>query len=247
MRHLGYRATVGITFGEQLDLSKNRPAGFDYLRMFLALLIIFWHTIIICYGIGAETPFWSGWPRPLVFFIVPSFFALSGFLVAGSLLRNSIQAFLTLRAIRIYPALFCEVIISALIIGPALSPFSYPEYVGSDLFFTYLLNCVGYIHYELPRLFLHNPAGRFVNLQLWTIPYELECYVTITVLAIIGVARRPIFLLFGVCVIRDLYGARPNRPADQFSSARTAASALVPLRLLLYLWRNKIPGGILLF
>jgi peptidoglycan/LPS O-acetylase OafA/YrhL len=179
------------TIQNQLDFVQNRPSGFDYLRLILAISVIAVHSVMVCSG---QFPFWTGPLRPPVCFILPSFFALSGFLVTGSLERNTIPAFLTLRALRIFPALAVEVLISALIIGPLLTTVTWPEYFSSEKFFRYFLNIVGRIHYELPGVFGDIPISNFVNVQLWTVPYELECYIAITILALLGIARRPIWL-----------------------------------------------------
>lgn len=180
---------------DQIERTRGRPAGFDYLRIGLAVAIIAWHTVITCYGPDAQTAFRVGPFRPLIAVIVPSFFALSGFLVAGSLLRNDIFEFLTLRAMRIMPALFCEVVISALLIGPAVTSLPLAEYFSAPEFRSYFWNILGHIHYELPGVFQTVPAGSYVNLQLWTVPFELKCYLVITALAIGGMIARPRWLM----------------------------------------------------
>jgi peptidoglycan/LPS O-acetylase OafA/YrhL len=179
------------TIQNQLDFVQNRSSGFDYLRLILAISVIAVHSVMVCSG---QFPFWTGPLRPLVCFILPSFFALSGFLVTGSLERNTIPAFLTLRALRIFPALAVEVLISALIIGPLLTTVTWLEYFSSEKFFRYFLNIVGRIHYELPGVFGDVPIANFVNVQLWTVPYELISYIAITILALLSISRRPIWL-----------------------------------------------------
>jgi peptidoglycan/LPS O-acetylase OafA/YrhL len=178
----------------RLDAAQNRPRGFDYLRLALALAVIAWHGVLVSYGRDAETPFWTGPLRPLIYFIVPGFFALSGFLVAGSLERNPIPQFLALRGIRIFPALAGETLISALIIGPLVTTLPLKQYFADQGFFRYFLNIIGIIHYSLPGVFADLPAPKLVNLQLWTVPYELDCYIAITILALCGIATRPLRL-----------------------------------------------------
>jgi peptidoglycan/LPS O-acetylase OafA/YrhL len=179
------------TIGSKLDDCGGRPSGFDYLRIGLSVAVIAWHTIVTTYGPETEQAVARQSWFPLVLLIVPCFFALSGFLVAGSLFRNSLHVFLTLRVVRILPALFCEVLIAALIIGPMLTEFSYTEYFSHEKFFSYFLNIVGSIQYQLPGLFLNNPNPNVVNQQLWTIPYELECYIALAVLTIVGATQHP--------------------------------------------------------
>jgi peptidoglycan/LPS O-acetylase OafA/YrhL len=177
------------TLQSQLDTAGNRPTGFDYLRLTLALSIIVWHSVTLCYGPSAEAYFWTGPPRPLVALLLPSFFALSGFLVAGSLERNNIPEFLTLRVMRIFPALAVEVLVSAIIIGPLLTTVTWRDYFSDYKFFSYLLNIFGNIHYFLPDLFINNPTPKYVNAQLWTVPVELYCYVILTASSLLGVIK----------------------------------------------------------
>lgn len=190
-----------MTLGNQLAISRGRPVGFDYLRIMLSLAVIGWHTIIVCYGRDAETPLWTGWLRPVWSVIVPSFFALSGFLVAGSLLRNSLPAFLTLRGVRIFPALAVEVLISAMLIGPLVTAYPLSTYFSDPLFFRYFFNLIGHVQYRLPGVFLGMPGPDYVNMQLWTIPKELECYVLISMIGLIRLHTRPWMLFFALLAV----------------------------------------------
>ena len=180
------------TIGDYWRKADGKPFGFDNLRVILAFSVILWHTILVCYGRASKSWFWTGPLRPLAYFIIPSFFALSGFLVAGSLLRNDLLSFASLRFLRIYPALAFEVLLSAFLIGPLLTQYSMHEYFSDTLLFKYMLNVFGWIHYDLPGLFLDNPGGRAVNLQLWTVPFELECYLLLVLLALVGLHRKPL-------------------------------------------------------
>jgi peptidoglycan/LPS O-acetylase OafA/YrhL len=231
---------------EQLESVRNHPSGFDYLRLFLAVSVILWHTIIVCYGLEAETSIWMGPLRPFCYAIVPAFFALSGFLVAGSLERNSISQFLALRVMRIFPALAVEVFISALIIGPIFTTESMQSYFGSNEFFSYFLNVIGDIHYKLPGVFSVLPWPDVVKLQLWTVPVELNCYLTITTLALIGVTKRPNMLALmtigGALLITVIYclGLR----AQHVLNSRPANGVLILSFLFgvcLYKLRRRIP------
>jgi peptidoglycan/LPS O-acetylase OafA/YrhL len=82
-----------------------------------------------------------------------------------------------------------ETILAALILGPLVTEFSIGRYFADRQFWHYPLNIVGDIHYTLPGVFLHNPTPRIVNLQLWTIPGELLCYLAIVVVSVIGLIR----------------------------------------------------------
>src|ERR1700691_2724048 len=89
--------------GETLEARMNagRTPGFDYLRIGLAVGVVCVHSVVTSYGPAGEG-IWSGPLRPLVAAILPMFFALSGFLVTGSLLRaKTLTEFVTLRGLRL--------------------------------------------------------------------------------------------------------------------------------------------------
>lgn len=142
---------------DKWEATKGRPAGFDVLRITLAIAVILWHTVAVCYGLAAEQWFYGGPLKPLVWLVIPAFFALSGFLVAGSLERNNLPLFVVLRIIRIFPALTAEVMISAILIGSIFTTLPLSQYFTDPDFFRYLLNTIGDIHFYLPSVFLICP------------------------------------------------------------------------------------------
>lgn len=196
------------TLGMQLQKTGGRPAGFDYLRLGLAVAVIAFHTYIVCYGTAGEFVIWSSPLGPLFFSIVPAFFALSGFLVAGSLQRNDLPSFLTLRAIRIFPALGVEVVLSALILGPIFTTLPIGQYFSNDMFRQYFLNVLGDIHYYLPGVFDNLPFAGWINAQLWTVPHELQCYIGLSLLALARMHKRPVWymvLVGSLCIAAVAY------------------------------------------
>lgn len=231
-----------LTIGQMLSAAKGFPSGFDYLRFSLAVSVVLWHSVCVSYGLAAEGPFWTGWPRPFIFAILPLFFGMGGFLVTASLQRNSIPAFLALRAARIYPALGCDVLVAALILGPLVTSYSLTEYFSHPQFWTYLLNMLGYIHFELPGVFHTNPAGSAVNNQLWTIPYEFVSYGAIAALAMVGAIRRRGWLLV---IVSLLTAYATYKDFAQLGPGDGPPGRYLVLACLwgtvLYLWRDKIP------
>jgi peptidoglycan/LPS O-acetylase OafA/YrhL len=185
-----------VTLLGRLEALGGRPTGFDYLRLVLALMVMARHALDVSYGRAVADPMWPVWSAPIIACILPMFFALSGFLVAGSLERTpSLWNFAALRALRIMPALAVEVLLSAFIIGPLLTTTPMGDYFRDPKFRTYLLNMLGDVHFHLPGVFLTNPLPETVNDQLWTVPWELACYVSLVALAVSGlVRRRAIFL-----------------------------------------------------
>jgi peptidoglycan/LPS O-acetylase OafA/YrhL len=180
-----------VSLAERLIATHGRSSGFDYLRLGLATLVILDHAVPTTYG----DRFRLQYLQPFSPAILPMFFALSGFLVAGSLERSkTLITFIGLRLIRICPALVVEVTLSAFLIGAAVTTYPLASYFRDPLFLSYLLNVLGDIHYYLPGVFENNPIPGWVNFQLWTLPFELLCYVILTSLVLIVGVQRKIFV-----------------------------------------------------
>lgn len=178
--------------------------------------------------------------------LLPMFFALSGFLVAGSLDRcRTVLAFVGLRIIRIVPALAVETVLSALIVGPLLTSVSLAAYFSDPRFARYFLNIAGDIHFYLPGVFDGAPGDKAVNGQLWSVPYELLCYIALTGLALLGVRR------WRVLALAITAGSFAIYPVMQGLRHGLAASTYLPSGLILvwcfligvcfYLYRGSIP------
>ena len=175
------------TLGSALDEQKGFGQGFDFLRIFLATGIIAWHSASLSghVEIARASAFWFS-----EYMLVPMFFALSGFLVAGSSVRLSAKNFLLNRAARIMPALIADIVFAALLIGPLVTTLPASRYFTDATFFSYFLNITGWIHYSLPGVFQSNPSPE-VNGALWTVPFEIACYAILIGLMISGAIKRP--------------------------------------------------------
>lgn len=231
------------TLSTRLAQVNNRPSGFDYMRLVLAVGVVYAHAMLL-------TDTHPMWPWPLlqiesliIAFIVPMFFALSGFLVAGSLERSpTLISFLGLRIFRILPALNVEVILSALILGPLFTVLPLAEYYSDPLFRQYFWNMLGHVQYHLPGVYQSNPLTS-VNGQMWTVPYELACYVILSGLALFGIFKRRDWLLIFMLGCYALQGFnnwyRPN-PGYAGAGGTTVVMAFIA-GLLVHRFRDRLP------
>ena len=112
---------------------------------------------------------------------------------------------MTFRVLRIFPALIVEVILSALILGPFTTEFNLERYFSDHYFYSYFFNLIGFIHYELPGVFLHN-HDRAINASLFTVPSEILCYVTLAGLIAFGLAKNKKWMLkFYIAYLATLF------------------------------------------
>lgn len=228
----------GVKIATVLDKYRGVGPGFDFMRLSLAVLIFYAHTKFALgafdtAGLFQETPMAPGTTAPLPVALpllseikarlyvlaVPMFFALSGFLVTGSALRlGSVTRFLQFRVLRILPALLVEISLSALLLGLLFSTFSLREYLSSPMFWRYFGNVVGLNWFWLPGVFSQNPSA-LINVNLWTLPAELDCYLIMAVLMGTRIVRHRNLFLAGFCsatlvlIVASLgtgYGVRPS-------------------------------------
>lgn len=238
------------TLGSLLDDARGRPAGFDYLRLTLSVLVLVTHAVGLTLGQEAMRDlFWSvPFVNALLLSILPMFFALSGFLVAGSLYRcRTMFKFLSLRTFRIYPALIVEVLLTAFLIGPFVTTLSATEYFFSEGFYRYLVNVSGHTTIFLPNTFIDNPRPEVANPQLWTVPYELICYIALALIVLIaGQHNRAILLLgtilcFGLALLHHSIASEGTFAAYDGAIAGRLLVVSFLCGVCFYIYREKTP------
>jgi peptidoglycan/LPS O-acetylase OafA/YrhL len=233
------------TILDEMRSAGPATTGFDYLRIGLATAVLAWHSIILSTGsTPLDRALWSGPFRFLPASILPMFFALSGFLVSASLERTRLHHFLTLRVLRIVPALAVVVVLSALILGPAFTTLPLGRYFTSPEFGGFFLNIVAVVHVTLPGVFEHNPDPRLIALQLWTIPFEFQCYFALAILSLLNLLRdrRALAQIIVLSALSATVCALLIAPVNPFSHVPGPALVLCFLAAVsLYLYRDAIP------
>jgi peptidoglycan/LPS O-acetylase OafA/YrhL len=252
---LPFSATVARsdTFGSILDRHRGEGPGFGILRLGLAIAILRIHAAylsrmpIAAAAVAPGAPHgWTGPSHVFFIFMVPAFFALSGFLVTGSALRlRATVPFLTFRLLRILPALLVEVTLSAIVLGAIFTTLPMASYFRDPQFFRYFGNIVGWIAFQLPGVFASNYVS-IVNGNLWTLPAEFDCYLITAALMLTGLAYNRIALtaIMGV-VTAALIGL------NTFSDFAVTPEQLLPhtvtyyffVGMLAYHWRDYVFAG----
>ncbi|WP_198969153.1 acyltransferase family protein [Xylophilus sp. ASV27] len=171
---------------------RDKDNNFDFLRLAAATGVLLSHQFAL-----------SGRPEPL--FINSSwgglgvlvFFAISGYLIAGSWVRDPhLWRFAVRRFLRIWPGLAVATVLVVFVLGPLVSSLGSTEYFSSPVTWTYL-NLLGLWEFEsqLPGIFAGNPVPQSANGSLWTIPIEVKCYALLALVGVLGFMRRSGLLL----------------------------------------------------
>ena len=167
--------------------------SYGVVRLAAAIAVIFTHAFGVVGGWEAAEPLvaLTGWS--LAAHAVHVFFALSGFMIAASWERSTGWLdFAVARLLRIMPALIAVNMAIVLIGGVWLTTAAPSDYwtianVGTFLAGTMLSFSVGI---ELDGVFANNPMPGSVNIPIWTIRFEVICYVTLMVfMAAVAVLR----------------------------------------------------------
>jgi peptidoglycan/LPS O-acetylase OafA/YrhL len=251
----GARRRDPQTIGQTLEKQNGFGAGFDVLRWVLAFAIFYGHCKWLAGSNLPKVPGdvlstlvergWAGFRRPFQVSLVPMFFSLSGFLVTASALRvRDVKTFVTLRSLRIFPALTVEVVLSALILGPMLTALTLGAYVTDRSFLSYFGNILGIVQFQLPGVFAANPIANVVNANLWTLPGEFYCYLISALAMWTGLMfNRKIFtLLFAVITVASIVA---SLTAGYGMSETTVSTPVLVYYFftgcLFYQWRDTIP------
>lgn len=165
--------------------------SFGVLRLLLALAVVVSHSYYLATGLeDASEPLHGLTGYTLGQHAVQGFFILSGILVTQSLMRGGSVAFITARALRIFPGLVVCVLVTAFVLGPLVSRLPMAAYFSDPQLLAYITGTLSLKTglAPLPQVFDGNPAAGIVNSSLWTLKYEVACYLALVVVG--GLAIR---------------------------------------------------------
>jgi len=179
--------------------SLPRHNNFDFLRIVLAILVIWGHCPELL-----GTSEWSGKREILEFathgqiysgrLAVCGFFLISGFLISQSWERSQgLKDYFSKRVRRIYPGFVAASLLTACVFAP-LGADSFSDYWHAFDPIHFLANLFFLNQPDAPPTFLHLKIHA-ANGSLWTIQAEFLCYILVAVLGVAGLLKRRAFVL----------------------------------------------------
>jgi len=187
----------------------GRENGFTALRLFAAVLVLVTHSYSLAAGAQDPVMKLTGL-LPASTLGVDMFFAISGFLICGSLKRQpSYGSFIRNRLLRILPALAVLCVITVFVAGPLLTTSA--RYWQEQQTYDYLWNATVYVWQPfLPGVFTGNLTP-VVNGSLWTLAMEATCYLVLLVFAWSGALnRRGLAVLIAATYMLHVYEVFPR-------------------------------------
>jgi peptidoglycan/LPS O-acetylase OafA/YrhL len=173
---------MGLFDSRLSDYATGRDNNFNLVRFLAAFAVLWSHSYALVLG-GAHEPWvqWLGYTPAGI--AVDVFFITSGFLVTASLLRlDSFKAFVRARSLRIFPALVVMSLLLTFVLGPWFTTRPLAEYFAERETWTFLVKnatVLTGVKFKLDGMFPDNPMDRVVNGSLWTLPFELRCYLSL--------------------------------------------------------------------
>lgn len=183
-----------MKLGERLS---GRDNALNLVRLVLASLVVFSHTPPIA-GIPANVQIGE---KPLGEWAVAGFFALSGYLIAGSRVRLSFLAYLWRRALRILPAFWVSLLAVGFLFAPLVGSWSGGHWRLAEAVDFVVRNAGLRIYQWTIGDTLGADAFQAWNGSLWTLFYEFGAYVVAGVLLSVGLVRRNSVAVFGTLVV----------------------------------------------
>lgn len=187
------------TLGEMLS---GRANGFGLVRLLLALAVVVSHSKPIGYGRTDVGNRLFGQQSDLGSLAVVGFFVVSGFMITASGGRLSVGRFAWHRALRILPALWVSVAVTAFVAAPVIyfrqhgtldGLWSSPT--GPFSYVTGMWNASAANGWDIAGIMktgiaLHTNYNGSFDGAVWSLPYEMSCYVVVAILAAGGVLTR---------------------------------------------------------
>ena len=237
--------TAGRRLGPTIAEAMRRPHNnFTALRLALALAVIVSHAFSITTGSLENEPLMRSTGFTLGEHAVNGFFAVSGFLVTMSFDRRGWRDYVVARALRIVPALVAATLVTALLLGPALTRLPLAQYLADPALWRFiaLTPTTFKSATALPGLFSDNvfpyPMG-----TVWTLKYEMLCYVGVFVAGLAGLMRQRIVALGLVAALFVAIVALDLLHPDAGKATQTSLRLpfLFAAGGVLYLWSDKLP------
>lgn len=214
-------------------------------------------------GLAAEVMVFHSWPvtgrtpphllLQLLFSVgVDGFFAISGFLITASWVNDPrLRDFLTARALRILPGFYVCLIVTAFVFAPlnlALNGGSAGELLTSSAPIEYVLknSAVAYLHHNVGDTPVGVPfADGGWNASLWSLIWELLCYLAVAGIGVAGLANRRWVspMILAAAVIGALFVPPLTFPGVWTVPQLAVRSAIMfAAGAVMYQWRDAIPA-----
>ncbi len=189
------------------DVAQGRENNFNLIRACAASGVIFSHAFTVALGPEAIEPLGITMRASLGSICVLIFFATSGFFITASFDRKtSLGGFLLARVLRLFPAL----VLMACVMYPLMGLIVHAGEAYWALMPQKIVAIVTLFPkwFPMPGLFENTPFPLSENASLWTLKFEVLCYLGVVLFGVLGILRSKwatLVVLIAVVVLKLLY------------------------------------------
>lgn len=220
----------------------GRDNNFNLIRMIAASGVLFSHAFTISLGAAANEPFTGIFQgKSLGSVCVLIFFAVSGFFIAKSFdRRHSLFAFAKARVLRIFPGLAVVLLLTILVMGLFVTQAPAERFWSAAPSYFYRNMGLFSLRYGLPGVFVDHPVPSGINGSLWTLSYEVLCYLGVVICGLLGLFQRRGLFALGLVAFVLFYGV--TMFVDVHPRISTLAYLALPFAagMSFYVWRDHI-------
>jgi peptidoglycan/LPS O-acetylase OafA/YrhL len=228
-----------VKLGQAFDPRHN---ALNAWRLILATGVIFWHS----FPLTGRTISYEPVVRLLSEAWVDGFFTVSGFLITASWMRRPhLKEFWTARVLRIFPGLWVCLLVIAFVIAPIAAAIQHRSIPMSSEVAYVLYNAVMFPYYVgINGTPIGVPWPGVWNGSLWTLLFELLCYIAVCVLGILGLLKRRwvIPVLFVLAVAWCGWVSYPTAALQTIPQMLARFAVVFLAGALLYQFQDKVPA-----
>lgn len=226
-------------------------------RLLLAFEVIFTHS----WGLTGRVPSLNRSAYQLLLCVaVDGFFAISGFLITASWVNNPrLREYVAARALRILPAFYVCLLVTAFVFAPiglAIQGGSVARLFasGAPLEFVFENSAVAMVKFDIGGTPTGVPVPGMWNGSLWTMIWEVMCYLVVAGIGIVGLATRKWVspAIFIVALIASTllppftspeeFAHQPSDPRLVLLSLACRIGIMFSAGAFLFQWQDKIPA-----
>lgn len=223
----------------------GKTNNLTFIRLFAAFTVIYGHTTAIVPGASLD---WVTRTTNYAFsggVAVDLFFLISGFLVSASILNGGARRYLIARVLRIYPALWVNLILCTFVLGGLVTTLPIGEYLTHKETWTYFIGLAGTFRgaFFLPGVFSNN-LDHAMNGSIWSVLIEVWLYVFVLMAYLLGIMRnRSVFNVVFFITIVTLWSNPDLTPSLIRDATSRHVCLLFYIGSFLYINRDCVPVG----